>query len=543
MATFAFLQLSLGLGGMLFVKAVVRPHQAITESLGYGLRRARQASDPRPIFGFDQIVDHFPEKSQYAPHENGTFKHRYWIEDTFYKIGGPVFLYIIGEDSLENQFDPLDDNFIQKRLMQTFNGIGIQLETRGYGKSWPYNTSSTTDELRYLTTEQIIADHDYFARNVHLPVIDDAERSKTPWIIFGASYPGALTAFTVKTYPDTFIGGIAASALINAQVSFPGYYDPIQLLAPQDCVASVNNIVDNIDSLIRDDNVEAIQKLKDIFGLGAVKDIRDFARAIAQPIGNPLFVTGPGWQEIRWLSMYASRDFYDFCRNVTNINAPANITDIDLVLSGYTDGQSWKNLGNYATYIKRVVLPVCTSGDYNSPGRSCFGTQDPEYWANVRTSTRRSYLYTSCTEMGFYQAAYPWGTKSLISRVIDVNYTQEWCKWSFPDGQYNHLPLSPDVDSWLAYGGLNFTAKNLLFVDGSADAWRESTYHSTRAPQRHWGDVHSEHLLNGAGHAWDFFTISEIEDEPQDIREVHYLHLRTVESWLLDFHRKQHGQE
>jgi len=37
--------------------------------------------------------------------------------------------------------------------MQQFNGLGVILENRYYGKSYPYNTS-TTDELRFLTTEQ-----------------------------------------------------------------------------------------------------------------------------------------------------------------------------------------------------------------------------------------------------------------------------------------------------------------------------------------------------------------------------------------------------
>jgi len=37
--------------------------------------------------------------------------------------------------------------------MQKFNGLGVILENRYYGKSYPYNTS-TTDELRFLTTEQ-----------------------------------------------------------------------------------------------------------------------------------------------------------------------------------------------------------------------------------------------------------------------------------------------------------------------------------------------------------------------------------------------------
>jgi hypothetical protein len=44
-------------------------------------------------------------------------------------------------------------NAVIQILMEKFNGLGVILENRYYGQSFPYNTS-TTDELRFLTTEQ-----------------------------------------------------------------------------------------------------------------------------------------------------------------------------------------------------------------------------------------------------------------------------------------------------------------------------------------------------------------------------------------------------
>ena len=38
-------------------------------------------------------------------------------------------------------------------MMEKFSGLGVILENRYYGESYPFNTS-TTDELRFLTTEQ-----------------------------------------------------------------------------------------------------------------------------------------------------------------------------------------------------------------------------------------------------------------------------------------------------------------------------------------------------------------------------------------------------
>lgn len=83
-----------------------------------------------------------------------------------------MFLYIGGETSGESRFSNLQtgSKWLQQTqsirshksltgflviqiLMEKFNGLGVILENRYYGESYPYN-SSTTDELRFLTTEQ-----------------------------------------------------------------------------------------------------------------------------------------------------------------------------------------------------------------------------------------------------------------------------------------------------------------------------------------------------------------------------------------------------
>ena len=60
-------------------------------------------------------------------------------------------------------------------------------------------------------------------------------------------------------------------------------YDPIQKFGPQDCVASINAIVEKMDLLVETKNQAAINELKAIFGLRDVRDIRDFAMTIAFP--------------------------------------------------------------------------------------------------------------------------------------------------------------------------------------------------------------------------------------------------------------------
>ena len=85
------------------------------------------------------------------------------------------------------------------------------------------------------------------------------------------------------------------------------------------------------------------------------------------------------WQELNWYPEYSADDFWNFCSNVTNIDAPADITAVDTVLAKYTGGQPWTNLGNYANYFKEAILPLCESGDVDSTSSGCFGTQNRVY--------------------------------------------------------------------------------------------------------------------------------------------------------------------
>lgn len=80
------------------------------------------------------------------------------------------------------------------------------------------------------------------------------------------------------------------------------------------------------------------------------------------------------WQELNWYPAYSGTSFFEFCSNVTNFNAPENVTKVDYALAKYTNGEAWVNLGNYAQYVKETLLPLCPDGNYDS--MECFGTQN-----------------------------------------------------------------------------------------------------------------------------------------------------------------------
>jgi hypothetical protein len=106
--------------------------------------------------------------------------------------------------------------------------------------------------------------------------------------MYGGSLAGAHTAFTMKTYNSIFAGGIGSSATTQALLEYPQWYDPIMKYGPSDCTSRIVNIVDKIDALIKSGNQKGIQQLKEIFGLGALQSLGDFAMTIAFPIGGPM---------------------------------------------------------------------------------------------------------------------------------------------------------------------------------------------------------------------------------------------------------------
>jgi hypothetical protein len=128
-------------------------------------------------------------------------------------------------------------------LMEATNGLGIILENRYYGDSWPVKDLST-DNLAYLTQEQskscpsrlaeathsnqsfkAIADNAYFAQHATFPgVAGNLTAPGADWILYGGSLAGAETAFTVKTYGDIVFGGIASSGTIYASHAYPQWY-------------------------------------------------------------------------------------------------------------------------------------------------------------------------------------------------------------------------------------------------------------------------------------------------------------------------------
>lgn len=199
-------------------------HPAILRTLG-GWRSAPSAPPlatgfPPPRF-FTQQLDHF------AADQPRTWQQAYFVNDTFWKVGGPVFLCVGGEGP------PLTGAAVSSSVhcnvavehLQEFGALMLALEHRFYGchnsSACPY-TADDAKPLRWLSSRQALADiaalHAHITSELKLP-------PTTKWVTFGGSYPGMLASWARLLYPNLIHASISSSAPVHAKLDMPEYND------------------------------------------------------------------------------------------------------------------------------------------------------------------------------------------------------------------------------------------------------------------------------------------------------------------------------
>lgn len=123
--------------------------------------KSDKSSGPPALFTIDMPIDHF------NPSDHRTYKNRYWVNDSYYEPGGPVFLFDTGEYGVTNF---MVTSFLAEEmgpsslmsLARKYNGVAVMWEHRFYGESLPFVADDKTgiatggyDAYKYLTIEQV----------------------------------------------------------------------------------------------------------------------------------------------------------------------------------------------------------------------------------------------------------------------------------------------------------------------------------------------------------------------------------------------------
>ncbi|KAJ4299538.1 hypothetical protein N0V90_004784 [Kalmusia sp. IMI 367209] len=430
-------------------------------------KRDVDPADLYPAHNLSVPIDFFQNETRYEPHTNDTFNLRYWFDASYYKPGGPVFVLLGGETYGDDRLPFLQKGIVHQ-VIEATNGLGVILEHRYYGESFPYPNVSL-ENLRFLSTEQALAEVDYFARNVKFDGIDaDLTAPNTPWIVYGGSYAGAQAAFLRVAYPETFWGTIASSGVTVAIYDYWEYFEPIRIYGPPDCIHATQTFVSVLDGILLKNDSATIKQLKDAFGFGGITNNQDFAN---------IFTDIYGWQSTNWDPEVNSPSFYNYCNNITGT---LNFPDLDskrptvqklVAASGHGNSTATEDtvlnaIGWYGKKLDAQEASGLTQDEY-------FTTLNDTQWQATdldSANAYRSWYYQVCTEWGYIQTGNtPPEIQPLISRTLDLEYLTYFCR-----SGYNRTE-PPAIENVNKYGAYNVDHPRLAHIGGNADPWRPAT--------------------------------------------------------------------
>lgn len=445
-----------------------------------------------------------------------------------------------GETSIEGRLPYLQKGIVAQ-LAEATGGIGVILEHRYYGTSFPTSNLST-ESLRFLTTDQALADQAYFSRNIVFPGLEHLNLTApgTAHIAYGGSYAGAFVAFLRKLYPDVYWGAISSSGVTVAQYDFWEYYEPIREYGPPECIATQGKLINIADNILRGGNNQTINALKGAFNASGFTYNDDFANVLSQGIGY--------FQSLNWDPNVTDDSFYYYCGNITSNSIQYNDTNTtaesvtDLIEAG-----GWGN--ESSTLVNRMINFIGFTKEYFID--PCDGETLDQCWGSHNASASKytdkslsnydslSWAYQYCTEYGYFQdgSNVPEDLPALISRLITLEYYGLICRYAF------NITTPPDVERINKYGAFNISYPRLALVGGEWDPWRPVTPLATLdVPDRLNGtSTVSEPiiLISHGVHHWDenglFPNQTTATLPPAPVRDAQAQLAQAAQAWMSEW--------
>mmetsp|Transcript_64794 Transcript_64794/g.180048 ORF Transcript_64794/g.180048 Transcript_64794/m.180048 type:complete len:468 (-) Transcript_64794:401-1804(-) len=426
------------------------PHRA-RGGKAYELYLEREGAPPTSTDAqyWDAPQDHFDDAN------TATYKQKYYVNSEYYQEGGPIFLEIGGEGPVGGP----PGGYIAS-LGQERNALLIQLEHRFYGESLP-NGNVDTDNLKLLTVENALADLAGF--------IDwyTAEQGTTgKWFAFGGSYPGALSGWFRKAYPDHTAGSLSSSGVVNAINEFTAFDERVATAIGDECADNVRAVTAAFErAVVGEDATNATNAdAKALFGCAADMWDEDYFYMLADSAAMA--------------DQYGSK--FALCDTLGAMGSDA------------TDATKMETFANFTnTYWGADFGSGCF---YDS---ACLADKS-KYEAGA---TDRSWRWQKCYQLAYFQPAPAEG--SLRSSVVTMDYHYEQCMKVFG-------LAPPDVSNINdKFGAEKIQVDKVFFSDFSDDPWREASVVSN-------DDIPATsefHLVqcDECGHCMDFSTPSDTE--------------------------------
>ncbi|KZT55218.1 hypothetical protein CALCODRAFT_498923 [Calocera cornea HHB12733] len=460
------------------------------------------------IYTFDQLIDHTNPSL-------GTFKQRYYFTYQNYLPGGPIVFMTPGENSMDGMYSYLTNASMLGQIAQQHNGATVVLEHRFYGQSNPYPDLSVKS-YRVHTIDQAISDLVHFSQTVKLPMPggNNLGSDNNPWILVGGSYSGALTAWTMQSNPGVFWAGYASSAVVQAINDGWMYFEPIRTQMPKNCSADWQALIAHFDSIATNGTQEQQQAIKMQLGLPNVTHLDDVASALR----TPMFL----WQDMD-PDEGAGSDFYNFC--------DALEVDADGKVAGPRGFGLDATIQNFASWLATWSEENCASEDQDD----CFGSYDttnPSYTNVTIDQADRSWSWTCCNFVGWWEVGAPAHQPTVVSRLVTSAYDERTqCHNNFPDAfPAVHSANTTSVNN--AYGGWHINVDRLVFLNGNRDPWKYATVSSDYVQRP--SSANQPIAVSDGFHCSDLITDNGVVDST--IYQAQQTVLNSMQQWMDEYY-------
>ncbi|XP_073349372.1 thymus-specific serine protease [Pagrus major] len=386
----------------------------------------------------------FPQK---LDHFNGAdtreWKQRFFVNEDFYRPGGPVFLMIGGEGPANSAW-MLEGTWLT--YAEKMGALCLMLEHRFYGKSRP-TVDLSTDNLRYLSSRQALADLAHF-RTV---VGETRGLANRKWVAFGGSYPGSLAAWFRLKYPHLVHASVATSAPVHATVNFPEYLEVVQRsLASEnaECPLLVKKASDTLVERLKDPKTyDNITKDFNLCSKLQIQSEMDSAYFLEMLAGNFMDVVQYNEDNRAFEGMVGT--------NITIKVLCSMMGDTSL-------GEPYARYAAVARLMMDTFFRKCLDVSFSTNLRDMTNTS----WEGSAAGGGRQWVYQTCTEFGFYQST---DSPNQPFTGFPLEYQVKQCALYYNVSAEQLAEAVAQTNEY--YGGYDIRSTRIVFPNGSIDPW------------------------------------------------------------------------
>ncbi|CAG0915734.1 unnamed protein product [Notodromas monacha] len=374
-----------------------------------------------------------------------TWKQRYFVNDTFFKPGGPIFLMIGGEGPA-NPIWSVVGTWV--KYAEMFGALCFQLEHRYYGESHPV-LDLNVKNLAYLSSEQALADLASFIGQMKA----EWNLTNNKWIAFGGSYPGSLSAWSRLKFPHLIHGAVSASAPLRAQLNFADYMTVVEDAILKEgghlCVSAIAAASNQVRKFLG--HPVGWETLKDKFNL-----CQKLNAKVEPDVWNLMESLAGNFQGV----VQYNKDNREF----------EGIKGANITVKTLCDIMTDKDSTPFESYAKvnRLMLDAvdqkCLDHEYKALIKDLAGTD----WNSSSSEGGRQWMYQTCSEFGYYQTS---DNSKIFGNDFPLEYFLQQCVDLF-GAKFSADYVSDGISrtNW-NYGGTDIKVTRVAFFNGAIDPW------------------------------------------------------------------------